>query len=207
VSCFGEGDLVDCNVSPTSLDFGLVDLGSSIDTTFTIRNDGCNALAGTVSETCDDYSIISGGGAYALAAGESLTVTVRFAPAVCGTRLCTIETGNGACTDVSCTGEGEDYGCSITPASIDFGAVPVGNSTDSTFTIANNGACGTVSGTIAESCSDFEILSGGGAFALTPGQSRVVTLRFTPTSVGAKSCTVTLSSMHCSDVVCDGTGT
>jgi hypothetical protein len=207
VSCTGVGDLIDCSVSPVSLDFGAVDFGSTVDTTFVIRNDGCNALAGTVSETCDDYSIISGGGAYSLPAGDSVTVTVRFAPAACGTLPCTIETGNGACSDVSCTGVGEDYGCSVAPDSISFGDVPVGVSADSTFTITNTGACGTVIGTISESCADFEIVSGGGPFLLSPGQFIDVTIRFTPLSAGAKSCTITLGSAHCSDFVCDGTGT
>ena len=141
-----------------------------------------------------------------MAAGESLTVTVRFAPTVCGAQPCTITLGAAACTDVSLTGEGQDYGCSVTPASIDFGAVGVGSSADSTFTISNTGTCGTVTGTISESCADFEIVSGGGAFSLTPGNSRVVTVRFAPASAGAKSCTITLGSAHCSDFSCIGTG-
>lgn len=97
-----------CAVTPTSIDFGTVSVGSSKDTTFTIKNTGGGTLGGSVSESCPDYSIVSGGGAYTLAGGESLTVTVRFEPASAGVKLCTIETGDALCSDVSCTGVGED---------------------------------------------------------------------------------------------------
>ncbi len=206
VSCTGLSDLVACVVSPAVFNFGTMTLGSSVDTTFTMTNLGCNPVSGTISETCADYSIISGGGAYSLNPGQSRVVTLRFSPTVCGTRSCTIDTGGNVCSDVSCTGVGEDYGCSVEPSSIDFGSITVGDYADTTFTITNTGACGTVTGTIAEACADFEILLGGGAFTLAPGELKTVTLRFIPATAGAKSCTITLGSDHCSDVQCDGLG-
>ncbi|UCF06228.1 MAG: hypothetical protein JSV33_04160, partial [bacterium] len=63
-----------CAVTPTSIDFGTVTVGSSKDSTFTIKNTGGGTLNGTVSEACADYDLISGGGPYTLAAGESLVV-------------------------------------------------------------------------------------------------------------------------------------
>ena len=95
-----------CQVSPTSLNFGTVYLGSHRDKTFTITNTGGGTLTGTVSESCSHYSIVSGGGSYSLGAGQSVTVTVRFAPTEEKTYTCTIETGTGICSDVSCTGTG-----------------------------------------------------------------------------------------------------
>jgi hypothetical protein len=184
-----------------------VDIGSSADTTFTIKNNGCNALAGTVSESCGDYSIVSGSGPYSIPAGDSLVVTVRFSPTDCGTRDCTITTGNGACANVSFTGEGQDYGCSVVPSSISFGDLEVGSTADTTFTITNTGLCGTVIGNISESCADFTIISGAGAFVLGPGEFLDVTIQFAPLSSGAKACTIQLGSAHCADVACDGNGT
>jgi hypothetical protein len=106
---------------------------------------------------------------------------------------------------VSFTGVGEDLGCSVVPDSIDFGSIGVGGNANRSFTITHTGTCGTLTGFVDELCDEFEIVSGGGAFSLTPGQSTSVLVRFSPLTTGAKSCTITLGSMHCSDVACIGT--
>jgi hypothetical protein len=84
-----------------------VTIGEHLDKTFSITNTGGGTLSGSVSETCDHYEITAGGGAYALAADESVVVTVRFEPTAGDTQLCTIETGTD-CSNVSCTGVGYD---------------------------------------------------------------------------------------------------
>ncbi|UCG50786.1 MAG: choice-of-anchor D domain-containing protein, partial [Candidatus Latescibacterota bacterium] len=167
-----------CSVDPTTIDFGTVTVGSYKDTTFTIENTGGGTLSGTVSESCPDYDIISGGGPYSLGAGQSVVVTLRFEPQSSGVKPCTVETGDALCTDVSCTGVGEDPPvCLVDPTNIDFGTVTVGSYKDTTFTIENTGG-GTLSGTVSESCPDYDIISGGGPYSLGAGQSVVVTLRF-----------------------------
>ena len=95
-----------CEASPTSLDFGTAVVGDYRDETFRITNVGEETLDGNVSEVCDHYSIVSGSGPYSLAPGEWVEVTVRFEPESPGQHNCTIETGNGTCFDVSCTGVG-----------------------------------------------------------------------------------------------------
>jgi hypothetical protein len=105
----GELGWSPCQVSPTSLHFGPVTVGTYVDKTFTITNTGGEMLAGTVSESCDHYSIVSGGGAYSLGTCESMVVTVRFEPASPGQHYCSIETGNDLCSHVSCTGLGDLY--------------------------------------------------------------------------------------------------
>ncbi|MFH1219721.1 MAG: choice-of-anchor D domain-containing protein [Candidatus Eisenbacteria bacterium] len=94
-----------CQVTPTSLNFGTVTVGSQKDMTFTVKNVGTGQLQGTVSEACDHYSIVSGGGTYKLSANQSITVTVRFEPTSAGTKTCAIQTG-ASCATVSCTGVG-----------------------------------------------------------------------------------------------------
>jgi hypothetical protein len=95
-----------CDVAPTSLDFGVVTVGNYADDTFRITNVGTGLLEGTVSETSDDYSLVSGGGAYSLADGEFVDVVVRFEPTIGGLCECTVATGS-LCADVSCTGMGD----------------------------------------------------------------------------------------------------
>jgi hypothetical protein len=172
-----------CQVLSTRLDFGPVGVGNSKDTTFTIANLNGGTLAGTVSETCPYYSIVSGGGPYTLAPGESLAVTVRYAPSFLGTHACTIETGDALCVDVSCTG--------------------VGVAKDMTFTVRNPGG-GVLSGAVSETCPNYSIVSGGGSYSLAPGDSLVVTVRFEPTSLGTHICTIETGDALCSDVACTG---
>ena len=94
-----------CSLALDSLDFGAVNTDSTKDLSFTISNIGAGTLSGTVSESCAEFSIVSGGGAYNLTANQTRTVTVRFtAPSSIGGAIfyCTIETGNSICSDVSC---------------------------------------------------------------------------------------------------------
>ena len=92
-----------CQGSPISLNFDTVCVGSYLDTTFIITNIGAGTLSGSVSESGDDFSLV-GAASYSLGAGESDTFTVRFDPQSLGSKICTTETGNDLCSDVSCTG-------------------------------------------------------------------------------------------------------
>ena len=100
----GIPPLAYCEVSPTLLDFGSIYQGYLLDMDFVIVNVGDGTLIGEVSETCDEYSIVEGGGIYNLASGESLTVTVRFEPLEKGHFVCEITTGCEICETVYCTG-------------------------------------------------------------------------------------------------------
>lgn len=95
-----------CDVTPPALDFGAVVVGQSADLTFTIHNPGLSELIGDVTELCGAFTLVSGGGEFELASGQSLEVTVRFTPAAAGTQLCEIDTGLPGCGAVACTGEG-----------------------------------------------------------------------------------------------------
>jgi hypothetical protein len=194
-----------CSVDPNSIDFGSVDFLSSKDSTFTIKNVGDGTLTGDVTESCTDFSIVSGGGGFSLAAGESVVVTVRFEPASTGLKNCTILTGTD-CVNVSCTGLGVEPppACLVDPDTLDFGSVDVGNFTQLSFDITNTGY-GTLSGTLNESCPDFDIISGG-SYSLTHNQSQTVQVIFFPGSAGLKECTIETGDDLCTDVYCSGTG-
>ena len=131
VFCTGVG-VPPCAVSPTSIDFGRVAVGGSLDMDFTITNTGDDALVGSVSEACDHYRIESGG-SYNLATGESQTVTVRFAPESTGTHTCSIDTGSPLCGDVFCTGVGDG----ISVAGGEVWAVPITDLTGGTCELPN----------------------------------------------------------------------
>jgi hypothetical protein len=196
-----------CSVQPTTLDFGEVEVGSAKESSFTITNTGGGVLAGSVTESCSDFTIASGSGAYNLTEGQSVTVNVRFEPTAEGARSCTIETGAVCTSDVSCTGTGFQLpACSISTNSLDFGYVTLGESSPTqSFTITNTGG-GSLNFFVSYTCFfDFQITSGGGARSLTAGQSVTVQVRFRPQSIGAKTCTLDLSSPYCGGITLTGT--
>ncbi|UCG53025.1 MAG: choice-of-anchor D domain-containing protein [Candidatus Latescibacterota bacterium] len=191
-----------CLVQPTSIDFDSVAVNGYLDTTFTIKNPSGETLNGNISESCSHFSIVSGGGPFALAPDDSLVVTVRFEPTAAGERSCWVETGSELCSDVFCTGVGVLVPvCQVRPDSIDFGVVAVGNVRDTTFTITNTGG-GILSGTVSASCPHYFISEG--PYDLAAGDSLVVIVVYAPTSDGEHNCTVETGDLLCSDVQCTG---
>jgi plastocyanin len=190
-----------CGVSPSTLNFGSVVVGQTVDQTLTITNSGQGTLAGAVSEACTDYSI-QGSATYSLGPGASATITVRFAPSAPGARNCTVNTGTG-CATVSCAGTGVASPCQITPAALDFGTVTLGSSADRSFTIMNAGSVPLV-GTVSSPCADYTI-QGTASYTLDPGNSAVITVRFAPSVAGSSSCTIETGDAMCADVASTGT--
>jgi uncharacterized repeat protein (TIGR02543 family) len=83
----------------------------------------------------------------------------------------------------------------VEPQSWNFGNVIVDNSQDKIFDIGNDGnATLQVSQTSISGLSDFQILSGGAPFSLSPGSAHQLVVRFTPSSEGEKSDTLRINS-------------
>lgn len=204
IPCTGVGWGAVCQIEPAGIDFDSVFVGSWMDTSFIITNAGGDTLRGSVSAPCPHYSIESGGGPYTLGHDDSLTVTVRFEPAVAGTLICSIETGDTTCSDVSCTGYGELLpSCLVQPTTLDFDSVLVGSWKDELFLITNTGG-GTLTGSVGDTCSYYSVLSGGGPYSLAAEESLWVTVRFEPTVAGSLTCSIETGDSLCSDVSCTG---
>ena len=119
------------SVTPLSQDFGPVNLGSSADRTFVVRNSGGETLTGTVS-AAPPFSIVSGG-SFSLTLGKSQMVVVRFSPTVLGIVAANVTfTSNGG--DVSPAVKGTGRGVSaISPNVVDLASPPA------SFTITGEG--------------------------------------------------------------------
>gem|GEM_PF-1147622 len=106
------------SVTPTSLNFGNVTVGSVADRTFTVQNSGSGTLSGSAATTTP-FSIVSGG-SYSLGGGSSQTVTVRFSPtsAAIFTGNVTFTGGGGATRSVTGTGVSTSYGATYSPGAL-----------------------------------------------------------------------------------------
>jgi hypothetical protein len=121
----------------------------------------------------------------------------------------------GSCNRYSLTGSSLALipDIDVSPASWAYGNVVVGSTSDRIFTVSNTGnttlnvAAPTLIGTNAN---QFSIQAGGGAFALAPAATRNITVRFAPTSLGAKTASLRLTSDDPNenpfDVALTGTG-
>ncbi|MFH2051432.1 MAG: choice-of-anchor D domain-containing protein [bacterium] len=181
------------DIPGAALDFGIVEPGQSASLSFRLSNAGGSVLEGSVSPPgCPEFSVTSGGGEYALEAGESVLVTVRFAPEAEGPAACDLAVG-AACGTIALTGEGVGTPvCAVDPAGgiLDFGELMVGGTVDLSFSVANVGG-GLLEGTIIPAdCAGFSLQSGAGAFQLAAAESRTVTVRFAPQESGTYSCVV-----------------
>ena len=81
----------------------------------------------------------------------------------------------------------------VTPASVDFGTVTVGQPASRTITVRNAGT-GPLNITLVLSWNPlFTPIDSFPPFTLAPGESRAMTFRFSPTGAGPQTGTITVS--------------
>lgn len=190
-------------ISPSSLDFDEVEVGDTKDLTLTIGNNGNATLQ--VSDldisgnNASQFSIVSGNAPFSVASGGTHAVIVRFTPAFdCGKwATLSIHCNDPDDSSPDCDLEGKGCGADIyvNNPSHDFGLVPVGSISEHTFRISNYGErdC-IVSSTSISGSGDFTIVSGGGSFTMPHHSDRDLVVRFTSSSEGGKSATISMDN-------------
>lgn len=127
----------DLTVSPTSLDFGNLDVGASLSKTVTVTNAASAGVPMTALVTSGDYSVASACPS-TVPAMSSCTLTVTFKPTASGTRPGTMgpaDASNPAYGQmgVTLTGNGLDFTIAMNPAS---GTTIAGYSASTTSTVS-----------------------------------------------------------------------
>ncbi|HET7674677.1 MAG TPA: choice-of-anchor D domain-containing protein, partial [Gammaproteobacteria bacterium] len=200
--------------SPASLDFGSVAVGSTATGTETLKNTGTAPLTfqniRIAGDTSSVFQITANncdvGSDVGLSPGASCTVVVRFAPAAARSYAAGLRVNSNAPTSpvqaaLSGTGTaiagGGTPAVSLSPASIDYGTVTIGQTLTRTETLTNSGEG-------ALSISGVELTgAGAGAFHITAktcgdslaaGASCAITLEFAPTAADSYSATLQISS-------------
>ncbi len=204
----GTGTAPSITVSPASLTFGDVQVGLTKDLTVTITNTGTAAMAGSVAEGAnfgsEGFAVQSGGGAFSLDAGQSKNVVVRLASPSEGAKASTLEITHDASNaaspvSVALTGNGTAApaaSVTVSPASLEFGDIQVGQTKDLAVTISNTGNAplsGAVEGGSGFAEAGYSIESGSGAYELAGGQSKEIVVRLAPPSEGAKASTLEIT--------------
>ncbi|MFQ6094283.1 MAG: choice-of-anchor D domain-containing protein, partial [bacterium] len=203
----GQGcSLQDIAVDPASWDYGVVDLGGYEEKSFVVSNDGCQDLAVTgtslVGADPDQFSIVSGGGAFTIPQGGSHDVVVRFAPTSTGNKSAALRiTSNDPdepTVDVEVTGGVCVFpDIVVDPETWDYGSVDVGADVDKEIIISNDGCQDlevTGTGLVGADSDQFSIVSGGAPFSVAQGETHGVTVRFSPSSPGTKNAGLRINS-------------
>jgi len=202
------------SVSPMSHGFGSVTVGnSSTALEITIANNGTDWLyiyyPMTLSDTTN-YTLNLNGGSnpiyslpYPLNVGESRTLTVTFNPTTAGPLNATLTIDHsdyttGTPTVVTFSGTGipvSNPEISVSPLSIDFGGVNVGNSSlAQNVQISNTGTDDLVISGMNLSDGVNFLLTGLTATTVAPGNSHSVSVTFRPTTTGELNASLTIYS-------------
>jgi hypothetical protein len=183
------------NATPTALSFGSVATGStSAAQTVTVANPTSSAASVSSIATSGDFSQTNTCGS-SIAGGSSCTVSVKFSPTATGARSGTLTINAGGVTNtVSLSGTGTAPGpvLNAAPASLSFAGTVVGSTAAAqTVTVTNSGtSAASVSGVSVTG--DFSQTNTCTSIAV--GGSCTVAVKFTPTTGGTRSGTLTVTS-------------
>jgi hypothetical protein len=188
----------------SSVEFSGVNVGSLLDRTTAIFNDGTDTL--TISKITRDsgstaFVYIAPATPFTIPAGGSQTITVRFSPASRGAKSATFTVNSNDPDESSVSFTASGTGVTIPDirqpvVSINFDDVNAGVSIDQTTTLYNDGlGILTINSiTRASGSTAFVYIAPATPFTIPAGGSRTITVRFSPTSGGAKSATFNVNS-------------
>ena len=180
--------------NPTALSFGQVTVGSSasLDVVLTNMQSYTENLT-SVRTAGSGFSVTSPAFPVTLGPGQSLTMTVSFAPQLAGLTGGSVFI-SGPSLNIPLAGSGATLGqLTISPTTLNFGNVDIGSSDTKTAMLSATGGSVTIS---SAASSNSQFIVSGASFPLTlkAGQSLNLYLVFSPTQGGSDSATLTVTS-------------
>lgn len=199
ISLIGASSPSTLTILPAAFDFGAVLLGANSPRSLQLTNAGSSAATFTGISASGDYTVANGscpptGGA--LVAGASCSLSVTFAPSQTGIRAGALSVATSATPlpiTVPLTGTGIQSHLQILPASLNFGSVPVGVSSNLSLTLANAGTA-PITGIVLAVTGDYSVSSSCAVTMLAASGSCSVTVTFTPSAAGVRTGTLTVTS-------------
>ena len=219
VSLLGLSSPSPLSLSPISLDFGSVALGATDQLALNLTNITALPITfGQLSAT-GDYAVANGtcpALGEPLAAGQSCALILTFAPTAAGTRTGTLSVATNATENpltVTLSGIGQAPNLVATPGALAFGSISTGASGILPLSLRNTGTSALANLSTALSgpaAADFAVTTPCPSNSLLEDANCTVQITFTPSALGARTATLTLSSSNPSgpvQVALSGTGT
>ncbi len=200
VLLFGNGDTLGAlTVSPLSLNFGSVQVGSKQALPETLTNSGGSDI--TVSQANVTGTGFSASGLtlpLTLPAGQSQSFTVTYQPVSGGSssgNLAIASTGANPNINVALSGNGLTAGAlTPSPSSLSFGSVQVGNNRQLNETVTNSGGSTVTISQAGISGTGFTLSGLNPPAQIAPGQHLTFNVTFTPPSTNNFSGNVSITS-------------
>ena len=183
--------------SATSLSFGSVAIGNTATQSLTVTNTGLGTA--TISQatlTGAGFTVIGGNPSGTIAVGQSSTIQIQFAPTSGGAingSLTVVSNASNSPLTTSLTGTGAQTGLTITPSTLSFGNVIVGQSGTQSVKLTNSGNSNLTINLATVAGTAFGISGLSLPTTLAGGQSLSFNAQFTPTAGGAATGSITFT--------------
>jgi hypothetical protein len=198
VSLTGVGTAVDVGkltATPANLSFSNVKVGSSATAVTTLKNTGTANL--TLSQITTGTAVYSTSGVSVpavIAPGDSLTLTVKFAPSSVGSKSDSVSLVNsqGGITSVSLSGTAVGSSLTVSPGNVSFGNVVTNLTNSQTVQITNPNTISVKVSAANITGTGFSTSGLSLPLMLNGGQSSTFNVQFNPKTAGASSGSLTL---------------
>ena len=185
-------------VSPLSISFGSIPVGTSSTQTVSLVNPGTGTVSISQAPVTGSSFGMSGLALpLTLGPGQSGAFTVSFHPAGTGSAsgsISVMSNASNAVSTVALSGTGVQPLISVVPGSVSFGTVTVGQTNSQTMTLSNPGSANLNITQAAGPGTGFSLSGLALPLTLAPGKSATFTLSFTPTSGVSSASSFTLVS-------------
>lgn len=197
VSLSGVGEAAGVSLSTDALAFGSLPIAgvtTGTSQTVVVTNSGSGALDFTSIQTVGDFRESDNCGS-AVSPGKTCTITVTFVPTALGHRTGTLTLNSNASDQqvVSLAGDGSPVGLTLTPPILNFGQQTVGNKSGTLTAVLSNNT-GRAINNMAVSASGEYAESDNCSTSLANGSSCTLQITVTPTTIGAITGTISVSS-------------
>jgi hypothetical protein len=203
-------------VSAASLSFGSVTVNTATTQSLTLTPTGTSAVTvNAATVTGAGFTIVASSLPVTLNPAQSLTLQVQFDPTTTGAASgqITINSNSGAVlVDISGTGvTAASPRLAVSAASLSFGSVTVNTATTQSLMLTSTGTSAVTVSAATATGAGFTIVAGSLPITLNPAQSLTLQVQFDPTTTGAASGQITVSSNSSNGsttlVTLGGTGT
>ena len=184
--------------SSTNVNFGSIATGGITTQTVSVTNTGTAPVnLGQAAISGTGFSFVGGGPTGSIAVGQSSPVQVQFAPQSTGAANGSISIASNALNSpltLSLAGTATQGALTVSPASINFGNVTVGQNNSHAVTLTNTGSS-SVTITVANAIGTGYSISGLSAGqVIAAGQSVIFTATFGPTASGASAGSIAITT-------------
>jgi hypothetical protein len=186
--------------TPSAANLGTAPTGTTNSLVLQLKNTGSSTISiSGATLTGSDFKLCKLAYPLSLTVGQTANCTVQFTPSSAGSKSGGIVFSSNASDKtltVSLSGQGAAATrvLAVTPGSLNFGNVPKGKSEALAVNLKNTGNSSVVISGISTSSSALTTSGGVQGATIAAGQSATLDIQYAPTSLGALSGTVTVTS-------------